>query len=73
MHRRPNEKAANKREELKVVDERNWVRGYGGEVVYWPSNAWAQGRYFKQVGAFSQQDLLKGMESMSLKVISCLG
>ena len=43
------------------------------EKFYWPCGTWAKGRYFKQIGAIVRQNLLNGVEEMSLKVIGSLG
>ncbi|KAE9363223.1 S-adenosyl-L-methionine-dependent methyltransferase [Stipitochalara longipes BDJ] len=61
-----------------VKNYKTWMEEIGYEDVvertfYWPTNTWAKGQYLKQVGAFFHQDLLNGIEGMSLKVIGCLG
>ena len=40
---------------------------------YWPTNGWAKGKYFKQVAAYWQEDLLTGLEGISLKVMGVMG
>lgn len=40
---------------------------------YWPTSPWAKGRYFKTVAAYFQEDMLVGLEGMSLKVLGVLG
>ncbi|OTA67099.1 S-adenosyl-L-methionine-dependent methyltransferase [Hypoxylon sp. EC38] len=40
---------------------------------YWPTSPWAKGRYFKTVAAYFQEDMLAGLEAMSLKVLGVLG
>ncbi|KAI0159930.1 S-adenosyl-L-methionine-dependent methyltransferase [Hypoxylon sp. FL1284] len=40
---------------------------------YWPTSPWAKGAYFKTVAAWFQEDMLVGIEAMSLKVLGGLG
>ncbi|KAK3326182.1 S-adenosyl-L-methionine-dependent methyltransferase [Apodospora peruviana] len=40
---------------------------------YWPVNPWAKGKYYKTIGGYCQEDLLRAAEGMSLKVIGNLG
>ncbi|CAJ2510551.1 Uu.00g095200.m01.CDS01 [Anthostomella pinea] len=40
---------------------------------YWPTSPWAKGRYFKTVAAYFQEDMIQGLEAMSLKVLGVLG
>lgn len=40
---------------------------------YWPTSPWAKGNYFKTVAAYFQEDMLAGLEAMSLKVLGVLG
>ena len=40
---------------------------------YWPTSAWTKGKYYKQIAALFQADMLNGLEGMSLKVIGVLG
>ncbi|KAI1411835.1 S-adenosyl-L-methionine-dependent methyltransferase [Hypoxylon sp. FL1857] len=40
---------------------------------YWPTSPWAKGRYYKTVAAYFQEDMLAGLEAMSLKVLGVLG
>jgi hypothetical protein len=40
---------------------------------YWPTSPWARGNYFKQCAMYCQEDLLSGLEAMSLKVMALLG
>ncbi|KAL7624948.1 hypothetical protein AAE478_004162 [Parahypoxylon ruwenzoriense] len=40
---------------------------------YWPTSPWAKGRYFKTVATYFQEDMLAGLEAMSLKVLGVLG
>jgi len=61
-----------------VKNYKRWMDELGFEDVvektyYLPTNQWAKGKYLKQVGAYFEQDLLNGVEAMSLKVIGCLG
>lgn len=37
---------------------------------YWPSNAWAKGRYFKTLSIYFQQDLMEGLEGLSMKLFT---
>ncbi|KAI1138507.1 S-adenosyl-L-methionine-dependent methyltransferase [Hypoxylon sp. FL0543] len=39
---------------------------------YWPTSPWAKGQYFKTVAAYFQEDMLAGLEAMSLKVLGVL-
>jgi hypothetical protein len=55
-----------------------WVEEIGFEDVvelnfYMPTNPWAKGKYFKQVGALLEENYIKGIEGMSLRVIGALG
>jgi hypothetical protein len=57
---------------------KRWMEEIGFEEVvekhfYWPTNTWAKGRYFKQLGMYVQEDLLIGLEGMSLKVMGVIG
>ncbi|KAI2467938.1 S-adenosyl-L-methionine-dependent methyltransferase [Annulohypoxylon bovei var. microspora] len=40
---------------------------------YWPTSPWAKGLYFKLMAAYFQEDMLAGIEGMSLKVLGGLG
>lgn len=40
---------------------------------YWPTSPWAKGLYFKLMAAYFQEDMLAGLEGMSLKVLGGLG
>ncbi|KAI8961508.1 S-adenosyl-L-methionine-dependent methyltransferase [Daldinia sp. FL1419] len=40
---------------------------------YWPTSPWAKGRYYKTVAAYFQEDLLSGLEGISLRVLGVLG
>ncbi|KAI5865358.1 S-adenosyl-L-methionine-dependent methyltransferase [Durotheca rogersii] len=40
---------------------------------YWPTSPWAKGLYYKTVAAYFQEDMLAGLEAMSLKVLGGLG
>jgi len=55
-----------------------WMEEAGFEDVveqhfYWPNGSWAKGEYYKTIGAVFQQNLLDGLEGMSLKVLGFLG
>lgn len=57
---------------------KRWMEEVGFEDVvekdfYWPTSAWAKGKYYKQIAALFQADMLNGLEGMSLKVIGVLG
>ncbi|KAK4209159.1 S-adenosyl-L-methionine-dependent methyltransferase [Rhypophila decipiens] len=57
---------------------KRWFEEVGLEEVvqrefYWPITPWAKGKYYKTLGAFCQEDMLRGVEGMSLKVIGQLG
>jgi hypothetical protein len=63
---------------MNVKNYKGWMEEVGFEDVvektfYWPINTWARGGYFKELGAFFQQDLMNGIEGMSLKVVGNLG
>lgn len=40
---------------------------------YWPSSSWARGKYFKQIAMYFQEDILNGLEAISLRVMGLLG
>ena len=40
---------------------------------YWPFNPWPRGAYYKTLGAYVQQDLLNGIEGLSLKLLGLMG
>lgn len=57
---------------------KKWFEEVGLEEVverdfYWPIMPWAKGKYYKALGTFCQEDMLRGCEGMSLKVIGQLG
>jgi hypothetical protein len=57
---------------------KQWMEEIGFEDVtekkfYWPTNAWAEGAYYKTVAAWWQADLLQGLEAISLKVMGLMG
>ncbi|CAK7215225.1 hypothetical protein SBRCBS47491_002410 [Sporothrix bragantina] len=57
---------------------KQWMEEAGLENVvqrhfYWPVSPWARGAYYKTLGAYVQQDLLNGIEGLSLKLLSLLG
>lgn len=43
------------------------------ESFYWPTSAWAKGKYFKDISMYFQEDTLKGLEGLSLKAMRALG
>ncbi|CAK7201625.1 hypothetical protein SEUCBS139899_004334 [Sporothrix eucalyptigena] len=57
---------------------KGWMEDIGLEDVverkfYWPVNPWPRGAYYKTLGAYVQQDLLNGIEGLSLKLLGLLG
>ncbi|KAI1329044.1 S-adenosyl-L-methionine-dependent methyltransferase [Xylariaceae sp. FL0255] len=40
---------------------------------FWPTSPWAKGKYFKTVAMYFQEDLLSGMEGISMKVLTAAG
>ena len=55
-----------------------WFREIGFEDVverkfYWPINAWAKGKYYKDIAEMFQEDILNGLEGLSVKVLGNLG
>ena len=40
---------------------------------YWPFGPWAKGEYYKAVGALFKEDILNGLEGISLKILGILG
>jgi hypothetical protein len=61
-----------------VAHYKSWMEEIGFEDVvevtfYMPTNPWAKGKYFKQVGALLEENYIKGIEGMSLRVIGALG
>jgi len=57
---------------------KRWMEEAGFEDVvehrfYWPSGPWAEGEYYKSVGRMFRENLLAGLEGMSLRVLSLLG
>ena len=61
-----------------VVHYKRWMEEIGFEDVveltfYMPTNPWAKGKYFKQVGALLKENFMNGIEGMSLRVIGALG
>ena len=40
---------------------------------YFPLNAWAKGRFYKEMSVYAQTDLLNGLEGLSLKVLGAMG
>jgi hypothetical protein len=52
-----------------------WMREIGFEDVveknfYWPTSPWPKGDYFKQVAIYFQEDMLNGLEGISMKVLT---
>ncbi len=57
---------------------KRWMEEAGFEDAvekqfYWPTSAWAKGIYFKQIAMYWQDDLLNGLEAISLKVMGVMG
>lgn len=57
---------------------KKWMEEIGFEDVveksyYWPTSTWAKGKYFKEVAMYWQEDLLNGLEAISLKVMGVMG
>jgi hypothetical protein len=40
---------------------------------YWPTSGWPKGKYFKTLAMYWQEDLLSGLEAISLKVMGLMG
>jgi hypothetical protein len=40
---------------------------------YWPTSPWPKGKYFKEIAWLWQEDLLRGLEGISMKVLGNLG
>jgi hypothetical protein len=60
------------------IHYKRWMEEVGFEDIveksfYWPTSTWAKGRYYKELAAFFQADLLNGLEGASLKIIGQLG
>jgi len=61
-----------------TINYKRWMEEVGFEDVveksfYWPTNSWAKGRYYKDIAAVFQADMLSGLEGASLKIIGALG
>jgi hypothetical protein len=61
-----------------AVHYKRWMEEVGFEDVvekdfYWPTSVWAKGKYYKQIAALFQADMLNGLEGVSLKVLGVLG
>jgi hypothetical protein len=61
-----------------VQHYKRWMEELGFEDVtvkdfFWPLNPWAKGKYFKQIGQWFGEDLLIGLEGISLKVMGLVG
>jgi hypothetical protein len=61
-----------------AVHYKRWMEEVGFEDVvekdfYWPTSPWAKGKYYKQIAALFQADMLNGLEGVSLKVLGVLG
>ncbi|KAI1115793.1 S-adenosyl-L-methionine-dependent methyltransferase [Nemania sp. NC0429] len=40
---------------------------------YWPTSPWAKGKYFKTVAMYFQEDMISGLEAISMKVLQATG
>ena len=61
-----------------VPKYKQWFEEIGFEDVmekrfYWPINAWAKGKYYKQISVYAQTNFQNGMEGMSLKIMGSMG
>jgi len=61
-----------------ALNYKRWFEEAGFQDVvekrfYWPSGPWAKGQYYKNLGAFTQEDLLRGVEPLSIRLFSVLG
>jgi hypothetical protein len=57
---------------------RQWFEEVGFEDVtqkeyYFPTSAWAKGKYYKELSVYTQRNLLNGIEGMSLKIMGTMG
>ena len=57
---------------------KRWMEEAGFEDVveklyYWPTSTWAKGKYFKEVSVYFQEDLLSGLDGISLKIMGLMG
>lgn len=43
------------------------------KMYYFPLNAWAEGKFYKEMSVYAQTDLLNGLEGLSLKVLGAMG
>jgi hypothetical protein len=43
------------------------------KTFYWPINPWAKGQYYKQIGHLFRDNLLNGLEGISMKVMGMAG
>jgi hypothetical protein len=51
-----------------------WMREIGFEDIvekrfYWPTSPWAKGEYFKQLAIYFREDMLNGLEGVSMKML----
>jgi hypothetical protein len=63
---------------MNVQHYKHWMEDIGFEDVvqktfFWPTNPWAKGDYFKKLGLLFREDLLIGLEGISLKVMGLMG
>lgn len=61
-----------------VVNYPTYFREAGFENIverrfYWPTSPWAKGKYFKTVAMYFQEDMVSGLEAISMKVLQVTG
>ncbi|KAK3685340.1 S-adenosyl-L-methionine-dependent methyltransferase [Podospora appendiculata] len=61
-----------------VQHYKRWLEEAGFEDVverrlYYPTSPWPKGKYYKTIAAYFQEDLLSGLDALSLKVMGALG
>ncbi|KAK3328064.1 S-adenosyl-L-methionine-dependent methyltransferase [Cercophora scortea] len=61
-----------------VQHYKRWLEEAGFEDVverrlYYPTSPWPKGKYYKTIAAYFQEDLLIGLDALSLKVMGALG
>ena len=61
-----------------VPHYKRWFEELGFQDVvekkyYFPLNAWAKGKFYKEMSVYAQTDLLNGLEGLSFKVLGAMG
>jgi hypothetical protein len=61
-----------------VQHYKRWMEKIGFKDVveksfYWPTSQWARGEYFKDIAMLHQENTLRGLEALSLKVMGSIG